>query len=362
MFVYFLRMNEPIECTASTQAYNLTVRVTYAAVSMSDTAVVTVWVREVNKPSVWGGLYDPSSGTLVTAAVVSESAPPGTAVGRVAFVDPNTAFPWNARVYALLPQGPGAGFFTMNASSGLISVAQPGGGLYYWDYTNFSITVSCTDLSAAPLTTLQTITVLVAQVNTVSIAGFSLPASTPPSAGQTLAPGVVAFTTNGSTIVEINGAGFGPTARRLAADPSSAVAVSATYGPATAITMFSATACAVYTPNTVIRCTTAPGSGSGHAWAVSIDNGALWNATTVGVATTSYLAPSISGVNKWAGTGYAGSNRLLTAGGELLSIDGLNLAYSATEAGILLSYGPTGSEFGGTCTMHVRSSRVICIT
>ena len=349
----------------SLQAYNLTARVNYAAVGLSDTAAVTVWIREINKPSVFQGLFNASSGAPIAAAIVSEAALPGTAIGKIAFTDPNTAFPWNVLSYALLNIGPGAGFFAVNSTTGVVTVAPPAGGLNYWDYTGFTLTVACSDLGAAPLTTQATFNVQVTQVNTVSIASFGLPATTAPSAGQTSASGAIAFTTAGGTVVEINGTGFGPTARRLATDPSSAVAVTATYGLPAAIATFTASNCIVFVPNTVVRCTTAPGDGTGHAWAISVQNTASWNATSIGTATTSYLAPAILGVNKWAGTGFAPTNRLATAGGETVAVDGTNLAYSASESDLVWSYGPlsgTGSEYNGACAFASVASRVICTT
>jgi hypothetical protein len=82
------------------RSYNLTVRVTYPAVGgLFDTAAVTVWVVEINKPSSFVGLYNASSGASMTSAVISEATLPGTAIARVLFADPNTAWPWNARIY-----------------------------------------------------------------------------------------------------------------------------------------------------------------------------------------------------------------------------------------------------------------------
>ena len=139
---------------------------------MADTAAVTVWVREVNKPSVWSGLFNASTGAALPSLTVSEATPYGTPVARVAFTDPNTGFPWNALNYALLPVGVGASLFTMNPTTGVLTTAAP---LAYWDTPTFSLVVSCTDSDPlAPLTSNATITVNLAQVNTVSIASFGL--------------------------------------------------------------------------------------------------------------------------------------------------------------------------------------------
>lgn len=154
-------------------------RVTYVAVGLSDTAAVTIWLREVNKPSVWVGLFNASTGVAVASLVVSEATPPGTAIGRVAFTDPNTAFPWNVRTYGIVPTYYGSGFFSVNATSGIISVAAP---LAFWDSPSFRLAITCTDADLySPLTTTQAVDVTLVQVNTVSIASIDVPASTPPS-------------------------------------------------------------------------------------------------------------------------------------------------------------------------------------
>lgn len=157
------------------KSYNFTVSVTDTDpnVGMSDTAAVTVWVREVNKPSVWAGLFNATTRSPMAAVVMSEATAVGSAVGRVNFSDPNTAFPWNVRNYALIQQGVGAPFFALDAVSGVLSVAAP--GLSYWDTPTFTLNVSCTDSDqVAPLTTVATITVVLTQVNSVAITSFSL--------------------------------------------------------------------------------------------------------------------------------------------------------------------------------------------
>lgn len=157
------------------QSYNLTVSVTNTdpQVMMSDTAMVTIWVREVNKPSVWAGLFNASSGSSMATVTISEATVVGSPVARISFSDPNTAWPWNARNYALLPQGLNAPYFSMNPTTGVLSVSAL--GLSYWDTPSFTLNVSCTDSDpSSPLTTIASITVVLVQVNTVSIANFDL--------------------------------------------------------------------------------------------------------------------------------------------------------------------------------------------
>lgn len=287
------RRRERRECFgARSQAYNLTVRVMYVTLNLSDTAAVTVWVREVNKPAAWVGLYSASSGAAITAINISEATAPGTPIGRVAFSDPNTAFPWNARTYGIASTYYGAGLFTINATSGVVSVgAAP---LSFWDSPTFRLAVTCTDADLySPLTTTVDVAVVLVQVNTVTITSIGVPAGTPSSAGVNASGGSAAFSTIGGTVVEIVGAGFGPTARYIASNSPAAVLVSATYGPPTQPTAYVATACTVYTPNTVVRCTTAPGVGTGLVWSIVIAG--AWAASSVAASiSTSYtsLRPS----------------------------------------------------------------------
>jgi len=65
-----------------------------------------VWIREINKPAVWTGLYN-MSGVLAATVSVSEAAPPGTQIGRILFTDPNTGHPWNTRAVRTTAAGPG---------------------------------------------------------------------------------------------------------------------------------------------------------------------------------------------------------------------------------------------------------------
>lgn len=344
------------------RSYNLSVQVTYVQLGLTDTAAVTVWIREINKPATWTGLYNASTGAPMPIIAVSETTPFSTAIGRALFADPNTAFPWNARVYSLVGGAYGSGFFAIDATSGVISLAPPG-GLSYWDSPTYTITVACTDSDpVAPLTTTQVITVSLIQVNTVSVASFDVPTVTLATAGVNVTGGSVQVATAGGTTVEIIGANFGPTARRLAENPAAAVSVTATYGPAAQPTLFAASACAVYSPNYVIRCTTVPGVGANLAWTVTVAG--TWSATSSTL--TAYFAPNITAVNKWdasQGT-YAASNLLSTEGAEYVAIDGQNLSpYAALD--IVWQYWSAASPaavYTGPCSMGAPSTRVICTT
>lgn len=305
---------------AVAKSYNLTAQVTYVQLGLTDTAAVTVWIREVNKPAVWQSLYNASTGAPIATINISEATLPGTIIARAAFSDPNTAFPWNSRSYSLIG-GYGSALFSIDAVSGNISVAPLSSGLSYWDSPTYALTVACMDSDPlTPLTSTRVITVVLTQVNTVTVSGFNVPASVPPVMGSN-SSGSVLVTTTGGTLVEITGTGFGPTGRYIEAASPSATLISATYGAAP-YGPYAATACAVYSPNTVIRCMTAAGVGAGLAWTVTVAG--AWSATSS--TTTAYFAPVVSAVRKWTGGSPSASSALTTEGGDIVAIDGTNLS------------------------------------
>jgi hypothetical protein len=101
---------------------NLTVMVTYVQLALTDIANVTVSISEVNKPALWDGLYNVSTGASMPAISILESTPASAAVGRVAFTDPNTRWPWNVRNYAIVPVTYGSEFFAIDPVSGIVTV------------------------------------------------------------------------------------------------------------------------------------------------------------------------------------------------------------------------------------------------
>ncbi len=108
------------------KSYNLTVQVTYLQLLLNDTAAVTIWVNEINKPAVWAGLYNASSNASMSTVVITEATPTLTVIGRVLFTDPNTRFPWNVRTYSLQLGAYGSEFFAIDPVSGLLSVSARG--------------------------------------------------------------------------------------------------------------------------------------------------------------------------------------------------------------------------------------------
>ena len=337
-------------------SYNLTVQVTYVQLGLSDTAAVTIWVREVNKPSIWTGLYNATTGSAIASIVISEMSPINTVIGRVLFSDPNTAFPWNTRVYGIVGGAYGSGFFAVDSVSGVISLAQP---LSWWDSPTYSLTISCTDMDpVAPLTSTNVITVSLLQVNTVSIASFSVPAFTDPTLGLNTSSSIL-MGTLGGVVVEIAGTGFGPTARFIAANAPPATTISASYGTAP-YGPYGALSCAVYTPNTVIRCISSAGVGANLSWTVTVAG--AWSATSL--LSTAYYLPNITSVRKWTGTSYDSSSLLNTQGGELLAVDGTNLAL-VDEPSLAIQYWAAampGVVYQGSCAVSILAQRLVCST
>jgi hypothetical protein len=173
------------------KSYNLTARVTYVQLGLTDTAAVTVWINEINKPAVWTGLYNASTSAPMSSITISETTAPGTPVGVIAFSDVNTAWPWNARIYGVVQNTYGSNFFTVNSSTGVIQVTPAAvGAMSWWDSPTYSLTVSCTDADPlAPITVTRVVSIVLVQVNTVTIAGFGVPASTFPTFGVNVTDG-----------------------------------------------------------------------------------------------------------------------------------------------------------------------------
>ena len=242
----------------------------------------------------------------------------------------------------------------IDPASGVISVnlLTP---LSYWDAPSYQLAVTCTDADpTAPLTTTQVITVALTQVNTVALASINVAFGTPAVLGTNVSGGTALFWTGGGATVEFTGTGFGPTARYIAVASPPATLISATYGPPASPALYTATGCAVYTPNSVVRCTVPPGVGTGHAWTVLVAG--AWSASS-GALTTAYFPPVISSVCKWDSSLLvcASSNLLSTeakepgGSGQLVAVTGSNLS-PAAAADLVWQYwsatDPTTVYFG----------------
>ena len=129
--------------------------------------------------------------------------------------------------------------------------------------------------------------------------------------------------TAGGEQVTITGTSFGATT----------AVVAASYGPVipSVSYRFVALNCSLQAQDTAITCTTAPGSGAGHTWAVSINGVA---AACGGQCTTSYPNPVVGVVSLRAG----GGTQMDTNGGQLVSITGSNFGPASVPVLVTAAY------------------------
>lgn len=363
-------------------SYSLVLEVTDQN-NLRDTALVVINIIETNDAATWVGAFTPSDdvspttdiyGTTTPLLSVSEDAPVGTIFGRVLANDANRGAVWGARIYALVPSRD-TQFFAINASSGELRVGSAGAAV--WDQSTFFLVVTVQDADPiAPLVVPYNVTVQLLQVNTVSIAGFAVPAGTsalhavnassvpPLYAGLVIPPSVDALvTTRGFGNLLVFGTGFGRTAARLAregvaltpAGIALATPVTASFGLwSTPVSARANATCVVVVPNTVLSCAVPPGIGANLTLSVSIQG---WHA--VSSRALSYMPPSIIAVSK------LGSGPLATEGSDALIVTGDNFGPLSTAP--VLSYGPNATMLPllyapPACSVTTEHSALVCPT
>ena len=331
----------------------------------TDTATVNITVADVNDPAVWAGVFDLSGANVTATGLrVPENATTGTVFGYVRVVDPDrspaaAAGGWGAMVYGTGSTGP----VGINATTGAVYL-QVGGTFDWWDSPSFMVTAAESDTAVPSLAVYLPFRVTLVQVNTVAVSSFSVAPGTPAAAGVNgTAHNVVGspdatFTTRGGTVVYITGRGFGRTARRLAAEGATpaATAITATYGPRGV--EYAATGCSVLVANTVVRCVTTAGVGSGHIWTVIADG---WPG--VSTTTTAYFAPDVTAVVRAAAppVGATEADQGLTTAGEPVLVNCTDCGPAA--AVVTLRYGRTPAEHGvQACTWVVPQVQLRCAT
>ena len=206
--------------------------------------------------------------------------------------------------------------------------------------------------------------------------------------------GIYDLATSGGDFVLITGRNFGPNFADLlnsVASRNAAPAVQVTYGPVTGgpwdyneetndggIFKYTATDCYVFTSNTEILCTVAPGVGANLTWRVLIGgqtgtslcadpNGDGLNDGCAYNLSTSYAPPSVepmgaSSSNAVSGAGLVGGT---TVGGQQLVISGNSFGPSEGEDAPRVTYGPPGEEdryAASFCEVSVDFSQISCLT
>ena len=166
-------------------------------------------------------------------------------------------------------------------------------------------------------------------------------------------------TTVGGQQIVLQGDQFGPVTQ-LASDgtPIGLFIPSAVYGPYPSgypVVPFAYTAvqCRVSVANSQILCLTAPGTGLGLVWMVTVGGQSSSIFTN---QTTSYAAPTVA---MYSG---AGSADALTSGGQTVVITGYNFGPQGTLLQNV-TYGKTGNEFVASgCTLTQPHVQITCLT
>ena len=176
-------------------------------------------------------------------------------------------------------------------------------------------------------------------------------AYSPPQVTGLSGSGLASMPTPGGTIVILTGRNFGPVGLTLP-DLVTPVNPGASYGPGANPFRFAAAGCSVSVKNTQITCSSAPGTGAGHAWSVNVggQTSAAFNGSV-----TSYSPPVVAS--------YAGAGVLAdTTGGEIVNVTGMN--FGPTAASITsVTYGRTGTEFTAQgCSMPTPHTQISCRT
>ena len=289
-------------------------------------------------------------------------------VGYVRAVDQDVNAVWGAVNFDLLPS-PDTAFFTINATSGAISVAMA--ALDFWDQPSFTFNVTVSDSDFySPIVVTRAVTVNLIQANRVRVAGFFVAAGTPADravnvsgSAYALVPSLatmdVLLTAEGYSALYVSGAGLGPTARRLV---GTGAAITATIVTATFASGTYAATCQVVLANTVLRCVVPAGVGKDHTWTVTV--GGVWSATSS--AKTGYFPPTITAVLKSGANPVDNTTQVVTTRGtDMVVVRGFNFGPSAANT-VQLSYGRTSlaafEYLAIPCTWTVAQYEVQCPT
>lgn len=145
--------------------FNMTLQVTDPSVGLTDTALVSIVLNDINNPARFQGLFSPDNATFVPALSVDELAPAETVIGYVRFTDQDRTATFGRMEYAFDPPQPQ---FTIDPATGVVQRSRVG-RLDYWDQTSYIVTVSVKDFSDTPITVRQDITINLIQVHQLLI-------------------------------------------------------------------------------------------------------------------------------------------------------------------------------------------------
>ncbi|MDP3334942.1 MAG: hypothetical protein Q8S55_23600, partial [Methylococcaceae bacterium] len=131
--------------------------------------------------------------------------------------------------------------------------------------------------------------------------------------------GVTSMSTRGGDTVELRGTNMGP-----ASSSSDTYTLTVRYTSPSGWRTFTASACAVTTAHTTMRCTSGEGSGAGHTWEASV--GGQWTATGFTAASSvAYSSATVSGVFDNAQSARVVVTALSTVGGQSVRVMGSHM-------------------------------------
>jgi hypothetical protein len=287
--------------------------------SLTDVNDVAIWLTPAptapSVPSGSAGLFD-RLGVYLPSNVVSlpeNLAGAGMTIARVSAYDPDQVPiagrepSWGVKIYSL-DNTTDAQYFTIDNATGVIFAASP---LVWNAQATFSVTVRCSDASVIGpvLSSTLSITVVLIQVNTVSVTSFQLGSGVSiPNQGVVVAgsPYNVSLAGNdvlvdplGYVNVLLVGSGFGKTAARLVRDGETLASnkVSAVFGPTGVEFAAISGSCSVITANTIIQCQVPPGVGAYLVWNITVNGWSSFSTARMG-----YFPPTVSSVALRSGT------------------------------------------------------------
>jgi hypothetical protein len=294
---------------------------------------------------------------------VSENAVSGTTLGATMNVQDQDEVIKELKVTVLEDAGVPKGLFVA-VVSGTQAVLRLGGTLDFEDRSTYTVRLLVEDggngnKGEASQNSTATLTINVINENDVSVTGVTYKSTTAPPGHPTV----------GGDKVIITGTNFGPTQRKRVDEGAIDPTLKIQYGPSGGTSQdLTATGCTLTAgKNTEMTCTTAPLDvpvrGSGLTWTVTVDT----DTSSPSISTTSYLAPSITGVV------VNGGLAMPTRGGASVTITGTNLGRTPTSFLVAgqsqINYGfdldsATTPKFNAvTCAVaSVAHDEVVCVT
>ena len=294
---------------------------------------------------------------------VSENAVSGTTLGATMNVQDQDELIKELKVTVLEDAGVPKGLFVA-VVSGTQAVLRLGGTLDFEDRSTYTVRLLVEDggngnKGEESRNSTATLVINVINENDVSVTGVTYK-------NATATPG---HPTVGGDKVIITGTNFGPTQRKRVDEGAIDPTLKIQYGPSGGTSQdLTATGCTLTAgKNTEMTCTTAPLDvpvrGSGLTWTVTVDT----DTSSPSISTTSYLAPSITGVVVNGGVA------MPTRGGASVTITGTNLGRTPTSFLVAgqskINYGydlgsATTPKFNAvTCAVaSVAHDSVVCVT